>query len=249
MSLQLWRFLLAMLFAVALPASAIEVTPKAVIVGTVRQGFAPSQIARGILTEAYVSMGYRAEFVPFPPLRMISELELGRIDALIIAEAEFAQLHPTSIQVNVPIWTDEMVAFAKRPLAIGSWDDLTAHKVGFIKGMRIIEKRLAAGRRLEAVSGTEPLFLMLDAGRTDAVVTSRLIGQLMVRELGLTGVREVSPVLEIVPTYHFLARKNADLKAPLEAVLGQMLKSGRIAEITQSITADLLLQRKRSVRP
>jgi len=237
---QTWRSLLAMAFSVALLAGAAEAETKTVVVGTVGHDFPPAQIAQSILTEAYAQIGYRARFVPYPPLRMIKELDQGRIDALILAEARFGDEHPASLQVKVPIWSDELVAFSKQPMGIRSWEDLKPLRVGFLKGMLIIETKLANAERREAVSGPEALFLMLDAGRTDVVVTSKLIGQLSVRKLGLQGIAPASPVLETLPLFHFLARKNAELAAPLEAALVEMRRSGRMAELKRAKVTKLL---------
>jgi len=132
------------------------------------------------------------------------------------------------------------VAFSKQPMGIRSWEDLKPLRVGFLKGMLIIETKLANAERREAVSGPEALFLMLDAGRTDVVVTSKLIGQLSVRKLGLQGIAPASPVLETLPLFHFLARKNAELAAPLEAALVEMRRSGRMAELKRAKVTKLL---------
>ncbi len=236
---QFWRLFLAITMSVGLPMGDAFAGCKKVRIGTVGQGFAPAQIARAILEEAYASIGCQTEFVPFPPLRMIAELDNGSIDALIIAEAEFAKDHPGAIQVGTPVWTEELVAFSKTALNIRNWDDLRPFRVGYIKGMRIIEKKLSKSQRMEAVSGTEALFLMLNRDRTDAVVTSKLIGQIMIRELRLPAITNLSPVLEVVPTYHFVGVKRAELVAPLEASLEQMRKTGRMSLLTQT-TADSL---------
>lgn len=150
MSRQIRRLFLAILLGAGLQLGAVQAAPRTVVVGTVGPGFPPSQIARDILTEAYARIGCHAEFLAFPPLRMFSELNSGRIDALIIAEAHFAKEYPAAVQVGVPIWHDELLAFSNKPLDIRSWDDLLPLRVGFIKGMLIIEKKLAAGHRLEA---------------------------------------------------------------------------------------------------
>lgn len=240
---QIRRWFWVILICAGLDGAAVHAAPRTVLIGTVGPGFPPSQIARVILIEAYARIGCQAEFQAFPPLRMFNELDNGRIDALIIAEASFAKEHPQSVQVKVPILHDELLAFSKKPLNVRSWEDLRAQRIGFIRGMLIIEQKLASGSRLNPVSGPEPLFLMLEAGRTDAVVTSGLIGQLMVRDLGLKNITPVGAVLERIPLFHFLAPKNADLAAALESALEEMRASGRTAEITRATSARLLAPR------
>jgi ABC-type amino acid transport substrate-binding protein len=110
---------------------------------------------------------------------------------------------------------------------------------GYIRGMLIIEKNLQPGFGVAPAQDPAQLFRMLEADRTEAVVTSLTIGKLMIARLGLTSVSRVGGILETVPNYHFLAGKNADIAKRLSSVLAEMEKSGRLAEITASSLARL----------
>jgi len=204
-----------------------------ILVGTAGFDFTPTIVACAILTEAYAKIGCRADFAVFPPNRMIASLDSGEIDALILAEARFVEDYPDAILLDTPLWVDELVAFSKRILAIRNWESLKPYRIGYITGMLIIEQNLSRGFNGVPAQNPVQLFRMLDADRTDVVVTSRTIGNLMIARLNLADVIYQSEAFETVPNYHLLAKKNQDLAKRLSAVLADMAKSGRIAEITE----------------
>ena len=201
--------------------------------------FAPSIVAREILTEAYSRIGYRAEYFDFPPNRMIASFNSGSIDALIIAEASFSADYPDSIRIETPIWVDELVAFTKAPFPIEGWESMRAYRIGYISAMFIIEQNLSDGFVTFPVKDSVQLFRMLDIGRIDIAVTSRAVGELTIANLGLKGITRAKKPLAIVPNYHFLTKVNADIARKLSAVLEDMDRSGRIDGITEETLARL----------
>ncbi len=231
------RFFILTLAIAALYRLAAEPLTKKITIGTAGFDLPPSIVARDILIEAYARIGYNAEFAIFPPGRMIASLNSGTVDALILAEASFPKEHPGSIAVATPIWVDELVAFSKLPIVVNNWEDLRPLRVGYIRGMLIIERKLAVGFDRFPADDPSQLFRMLDAGHLDVSVTSRSIGGLMIRRLNLRGVSRVSESLGIVPNYHIIAQKNAELARLLSAELSAMEKSGRIAAITRDSLA------------
>ncbi len=235
------RALAGILFALAAgPFLWGESPERAVVVGTAGFDFPPTLVACDILAEAYERIGCRADFVEFPPNRMIALLKKGEIDALILAEPSFKDLYPGTIMVPTEIWTDELVVYSKRTLDVTGWESLKPLTVGYIAGMLIIEKSLSNGYDAVPVQTPTQLFEMLNAGRTDAVVTSRSIGQYMLPKLAMEGISPAAKTLARVPNYHFLAGKNAELAARLSVALADMEKSGRIAAITKATLARLL---------
>jgi polar amino acid transport system substrate-binding protein len=205
-----------------------------IIIGTVGMEFPPSLVARDILTEAYAKIGYSPEFVVYPALRMIALMDSGDVDAIIIADESFSADHPNSIRVDTSIWNDRLVAFTKEGITINGWEDLRPYRVGYLPGMRIVEKRLAEGYTRLPVQDPASLIQMLELGRIDVFVTSFSIGALTLNQQRVTDISCMQDNLAIVPNYHYLSTKNAALAKRLSATLAQMDKSGRISGITQS---------------
>ncbi len=216
-----------------------EIRERVIHVGAAGFDFANSIVAREILIEAYDRIGYRAEFPVYPPNRMIASFKSGEVDAMLIAEASFSDEFPGVIRVGTVIWNDELVVFSKSPLPVRGWDSLKPYRIGYITAMLIIEKKLGSGYQTFPVGNPIQLFKMLDAGRTDAVVTSRSVGNLMISTLGLSGIARTGETLAYVPNYHFVSEKYADIARNLSVVLEDMEKSGRIAEITDATLARL----------
>lgn len=234
------RIAFVFLFSFAVAAHFFgEIRERVIHVGAAGFDFANSIVAREILLEAYDRIGYRAEFPVYPPNRMIASFKSGEVDAMLIAEASFSDEYPGVIRVGTVIWNDELVAFSKYPLAVRGWDSLKPYRIGYISAMLIIEKKLASGYETYPVGNPVQLFKMLDAGRTDAVVTSRSVGNFMISTLGLSGISPTGETLAYVPNYHFIAKNYADIARRLSVVLDDMEKSGRIAEITDATLARL----------
>ena len=235
-----WKIALVILYTIAaIACAAAEEREKVIHVGAVGFTLAPSIIAREILTEAYSRAGYRADYLEFPPNRMIASLKSGEIDAMLIAEASFSATSPDSIRIETPIWVDDLVAFTKGPLPIQGWESMRKYRIGYIAAMLIIERRLASGYVTFPVNDPKQLFRMLESGRTDVVVTSRVLGELTMRDLGITDISRTHGVLETVCNYHFLAKGKENVARHLSAELAEMEKSGRIAEITRETLARL----------
>jgi ABC-type amino acid transport substrate-binding protein len=224
---------------VVIPLAVGEIRERVIHVGAAGFDFANSIVAREILVEAYDKIGYRAEFPVYPPTRMIASFKSGEVDAMLIAEASFSEMYPGVIRVGTVIWNDELVAFSKSPLTVKGWESLKPYRIGYISAMFIIENHLEPDYKTFPVGNPVQLFKMLDADRTDAVVTSRAVGDFMISTLGLSGISRTGETLEFVPNYHFVSKNYADVARRLSVVLEEMEKSGRIAEITDATLARL----------
>lgn len=116
---------------------------------------------------------------------------------------------------------------------------MRGYRIGYIAAMLIIQEKLANGYETFPVNEPVQLFRMLDIGRIDVVVTSRVIGELTISKLGLKGISCAKEPLKIIPNYHFLSEANADIAIQISAVLKDMDRSGRIDEITEATLARL----------
>ena len=238
------RFALSVFFAIVVVSGTIgESRDRVIRVGAAGGGLTPTIVACEILSEAYSKIGYRAEFLEFPPNRMIASFASGQIDALVIAEASFSVDYPNSIRIQTPIWVDELVAFTKAPLPIQDWESMRAYRIGYISAMLIIEKNLSGGFVTFPVKDSVQLFRMLDIGRIDVVVTSRAVGELTIANLGLKNITRGKKPLAIVPNYHYLTKDNADIARKLSDILEAMDRSGRIDEITEATLARIFPQK------
>jgi ABC-type amino acid transport substrate-binding protein len=230
------RIALSVIFFAVIVVSGLigESRDRVIRIGAAGGGMTPTVVAREILTEAYSRIGYRTEYLEYPPNRMIASFISGQIDALVIAEASFSEDYPNSIRIETPIWVDELVAFTKNPLRITDWESMRAYRIGYISAMLIIEKNLTDGFVTFPVKDSVQLFRMLDIGRIDVVVTSRAVGEFTIANLGVKNISRVKEPLAIVPNYHFLTKRNADIARQLSVVLEEMDRSGRIDEITEA---------------
>lgn len=214
---------------------------RSIVIGSAGGDLPPTIVASAILAEAYEKAGYRAEFIVYPPNRMLASLKMGTIDAIVLAEASLEREIQGVVRVDPPVWIDEIAVFSKESRSIRSWDDLKGLRVGYLTAMIIIERGLPEGATRFPAQTIERLFRMLDADRTDVVVTSRSIAKLMIRELGLTNIRYSGETLATVRNYHFVSSRNEDVALRVSEALADMERSGRIAEITK-VTLEKLFE-------
>ncbi len=236
---QLLAFIALVLTVAVSSLAAAESTLPEIRIGAAGFDFAPSIVVREILTEAYTKAGYQPVFLVYPPNRMIASLDSGEIDALLIAEPSFSDEHPSSIRVGTKIWVDQLVVFSKYRLSVRGWESLKPYRIGYISAMLIIEKNLSQGYETYPVGNPIQLFKMLEADRTDVVVTSRALGELTMGTLGIQDIVRENGKLATVENYHFLNKEHGDVARQLSLVLEDMEKSGRIAEITNATLARL----------
>ncbi len=93
---------------------------------------------------------------------------------------------------------------------------------------------------VEPVTSNMQLFLKLDAGRNDVVVTSRLEGLDIIKRHHLTSIHVHEKPLVTLNLYHYLNKKNKALLPDITKVLLEMETEGRIQAIRLQVITELL---------
>jgi ABC-type amino acid transport substrate-binding protein len=81
---------------------------------------------------------------------------------------------------------------------------------------------------------------MLDAGRIDLLITARINGLLMTKDLGLGTIKPLSPPLSRLWVYHYLHERHKDLVPIIDAVFKAMQESGELEALREQATQQLL---------
>lgn len=203
------------------------------------------EISTRIMAEAYRRLGHTMVLVSFPLERSLLEANRGLVDGELYRQAGMTALYPNLRQVPVVLTSGDMVVFIKeRRFAVNGWQSLVSHRIGYLRGQKSVELNLVPGGDAQGFSTLEQAFLVLNAGRIDAVVTTILAGLVVLRTEGLTDITFLSPPLQEVPVYHYLNVKRESLVAPLTRVLNQMEAEGFLAQVRQEVLVDLLPREK-----
>ena len=81
---------------------------------------------------------------------------------------------------------------------------------------------------------------MLDAGRIDLLITARINGLLLAKELRLDAIKPLSPPLSRLWVYHYLHERHKDLIPTIDAVFKAMQESGELETLREQAVQQLL---------
>ncbi|QID18625.1 transporter substrate-binding domain-containing protein [Nitrogeniibacter mangrovi] len=230
------RFLLALLCAtLMLPALAARAQMRFSVV----EDAVLMQISERVLQEAYRQIGLSFELEAYPGARSLRYAEAGFVDGEVARLGGLEKTHPTLLRVPVAINRLEAVAFTRDvQLSVHGWPSLKPYRVGIRRGVPFAERAAKRyGLDSQIADSVEQLFRLLDAGRVDVVVVSRLNGLEALDALGDTGVQALSPPVDSFPLFHYLHARHRDLLPAITAALRKMDGTGRIRQIRETFIA------------
>ncbi|WP_161974751.1 substrate-binding periplasmic protein [Piscinibacter terrae] len=190
-----------------------------------------------VLKTAYARLGVSTKFEEYPLLRSLVLADAGMIDGDNMRIVEVTAQYPNLVRVDVPVNHVEITAYALAPCPhLKDWTDLDGKRVGHIRGVLAVERRL--GRAVPvAADNMSDLFRMLEKGMVDVAVGTGRETDGEMRRRNDKRLCKVNGVLERVPLYHHLNKKHAALAARLTEELRQMQARGEIEEILKRVNA------------
>lgn len=191
-------------------------------------------IAAKILQKAYSKAGIQIKPAYFPLEESLQRSNSGETDGELVRIEKITELYGNLKQVPVEIIFVEAVAFSKNTsLKIKDWNDLRGHKVTIVKGNKFIEKATQEIPR-EVAPGFKEALDALVQNKTEIVVIPRLSALQLYYTHDYDNIKPVSDVLQKLPLYHFVHKKNAHLIPIITPILQQMKDSGEIEYIRQT---------------
>ncbi|MDM8556599.1 transporter substrate-binding domain-containing protein [Desulfococcaceae bacterium HSG7] len=187
---------------------------------------------------AYKKIGIEAVIQHYPPARGIQLANEGNTDGELYRSFRINGKFSNLVMVPVPITHTEVVAFVKNiQFPVKGWDSLKPYRIGVERGFKLAEAR-TEGMKTQSAK-VEQTFQMLDAGRVDVVVSTRLGGSGHVKNLKLKGIKILTPPLEKDMIHHFLHKKHQKIIPELTATLENMKKTGEIDTIKNQVEKTL----------
>jgi len=192
-----------------------------------------------VLSEAYQRLGIKVHIDAFPAGRSLIMSNNGDVDGEVYRVKGIEKTYENLVMVPVAVNQVEVVVFTKGvTFSVTGWDSLKPYTIGIRRGSTFIEKK-TIGMKVKPVTKIEQLFLMLDLGRNDVIVTSRLAGLMAMKELNIKGVHILEPSIVTKNVYHYLHKKNSHLLSDISGVLQDMENEGRIKEIRMQAISEL----------
>ncbi len=197
-------------------------------------------ISEVILREAYRRLGIDIVIKKYPGERAIRMANLGKVDGEVQRIDGINANYPNLIQIQPPINYIEGVVFSKSvTFKVDGWESLRPYRIGIIRGIKFAEAN-TVGMKVSSVSDYAALFNMLDKNRFDIIVSPRLNGEYQIKQLGVKGLRELSPSIMRFDLFHYLNKKDKDLVPAISKILRSMKESGELESIRRRVISVLL---------
>lgn len=195
-----------------------------------------SNISELVLREAYKKIGYQIFISPFPAKRSLllaneghGDGELFRIDGM---EKKYQNLVKVPVAINQ---LDGMVMTRKVTFSVNGWDSLAPYTIAIRQGVKFSEAGTKGMKTKLHNTNMSLGRVLLGENDTDIAVIARVNGMEIIEELRRVNashdLKLLEPPIQSYPLYHYLHKRNARLVPKLAAVLDDMTKTGRIAEI------------------
>lgn len=185
-----------------------------------------------ILRSAYAELQQPLELVDLPIRRAMDMMLKGQLDGNFFRVAELAQQQPGLFRVEPAINIAQVRVYAKNAqFKPENWSQLSGLRVGYQRGVLIIERNLPADiRRVEATTISD-LFQLLSRDVADVVLVVEP-DQSPPSPIALAAhLERQAAVLESVALYHYLLERHREFGQRLGKVLMRMQGSGQMQEI------------------
>lgn len=98
-----------------------------------------------VYTEAFNRLGYKFEYVVYPPKRSSMEVGFGRIDGEVARISSYGKNHLNIIKVEESVLSEQVLAIVtNESIQIENWESLrdAAYRVEYFRGIAIAEQKL-----------------------------------------------------------------------------------------------------------
>ena len=180
-----------------------------------------------IVGEAFRRSGLELKLIKLPAERGLKNADEGIDDGDLSRIAGLEKIYTNLIRVPEKVFDMNFVAFASNPdIEITGWQSLKTHIVGFIKGWKIFENNVPAGTSIVYTTDSSQLFTLLEKGRIDIALYSRLMGLDIIRRRRMTGVTDLSPPLATKEMFIYLHKSRKSLSPRIARALAELKSEG-----------------------
>jgi len=199
-----------------------------------------------ILKEIYKRADIPLEFVTLPTQRALVQSSQGIIDGELVRIEKVGDLYPALVRVPTSYGFFESRAFSREQgiqtaVDENGWDALRDYRVGIVRGMKFAEEiDIKNWKNVEVVTRTDQLFKMLERGRLDVAISTKISGLVIIKENDLKSANLLEPAIRRHDLFHYLHEKNKKYIPRLDEVIRAMKESGELDELEEKFTAEQL---------
>jgi len=202
----------------------------------------PDQAIGAIIVKAaYEKLGIPIKFEILPGKRALMESSAGRADGEVHRIIEIGDEYPTLLRVPTPINYIEPSVFSKKhEIEITDCPALQGYQIGIVRGVKHAQLCTQGMENIFVGDDLTGVMRMLNAGRVDLLITARINGLLMAKELKLDAIKPLSPPLSRFWVYHYLHKSHKELVSRIDDVFKAMQQSGELEALHAKALQKLL---------
>ena len=194
-----------------------------------------------IVKAAYEKLGIPVKFAILPGKRALAESSEGRLDGEVHRIFEVGDEYPTLLRVPTPINYIEPSVFSKKHgFEVTDCAALQDYQIGIVRGVKHAQLCTHGMQNVFVGDDLTGVMRMLDAGRIDLLITARINGLLLAKELRLDAIKPLSPPLSRFWVYHYLHERHKELAPTIDAVFKAMQESGELETLREQAVQQLL---------
>ncbi|MFD2230399.1 hypothetical protein [Alkalimarinus sediminis] len=170
----------------------------------------------------YARVGYRIEITRLPERRSLYEASnRGGVDGELARVKEAEPLLSELIRIPVPVVDIAASAFVKDvTIKVNGWKSLTPYKLGSLRGILGVERKLVGLYSIEAGSPSQ-LLELLERGRIQIAVMPKPMGEFALKRLPYN-IKVIEPPIDTFSVYHYVNKRHKALVPQLTAILSEL---------------------------
>jgi polar amino acid transport system substrate-binding protein len=185
-----------------------------------------------VLKEAYERIGVKIEGRRMPAARSLEMAENGEVDGEVNRIKAIEEQYPHLMRIVVPVnLLEGVVLTCDTTLEHVTLEAIGKLHVGIKIGNRYAEMLTEGMPGVTRLPHEKKLMDLLLEGRLDALLVDRAWAEAEKAKPGMECLRVNEPPLIVVPLYHYLNRRHADLAPLITGELRAMRESGEIDRI------------------
>jgi len=189
-----------------------------------QSGLAPA--GRAVLSRALQRLGLSVRFEALPLRRSLRMTEQGQLDGETLRIRSIVEGHPNLLLVPVAIATVKVVGWVRQRPGPGDWSALPQLRVGYPRGIVLIENLLTGvPRKVEATTHVD-LLRMLRSDTIDIALLTLAAGEPEPDAEQMAGLATLATPLSNTALHPLLHERHRELLPRLTATLQQMEDSG-----------------------
>ncbi len=194
-----------------------------------------------IVKTAYKKLGIPVKFEILPGKRALAESSDGRADGEVHRIVEIGNQYPTLLRIPTPINYIEQSVFSKKhEFEVTDCPSLQGYQIGIVRGVKHSQLCTQGMENVIAGDDLTGVMRMLNAGRVDLLITARINGLSMAKELKLEAIKVLSPPLNRFWAYHYLHKSHKELVPIIDNVFKAMQESGELEALRAQAVQKLL---------